>query len=200
LTALASPSGSRSRLKILAVWVAGLVVIGLVVAYFASRSPSTSADDPIGKILSIAKADRAPAGKLAGPLLGGGTYDPSAYAGHVLVVNAWGSWCTPCQEELPALRRLAQASYPAPVRFLGIDVDDTTAAGKAMVARYQVPYASVFDAERTIYVAFAPTLAGLGTPGTVVIDAQGRVAATVIGPVHEAAMLAYLKALAAEKP
>lgn len=183
------------------VWLVGVVAIGVVAALLASASGgSSSAVDPVGKIQAIAADHRVAAPRLSGPLLGGGTYDPAAYAGQVTLVNAWGSWCAPCRAELPVLRRLAQAAYPAPVKFLGIDVEDTTAGGEAMVKQYAVPYSSVFDADRTIYDAFAPTLAGTGTPGTVVIDARGRVAATVIGPVNEGAMATYLRELAAEQP
>ena len=202
--------GSRF-LAVAGLWLAGAVVIGLVVALVAhasgsggtasgSASGSTGAVDPVGKIIAVDASRRMAARPLAGPLLGGGTYDLSAHAGHVTVVTAWGSWCEPCRAELPVLRRLAAATYGAPEDFLGIDVEDTVAGARAMVAQYSIPYPSLFDADRSLYTGFAPTLAGDGTPGTVVIDARGRVAGTVIGPVDEAAMTTFLRQLVAERP
>jgi thiol-disulfide isomerase/thioredoxin len=185
------------------VWLAGAVVIGLLVAHFAgatNQSDTASVDDPIGKINAIAPDHRTVAARLSGTMLGGGTYDPAAYAGRIILVNAWASWCEPCKAELPILRRLASASYPAPVKFLGLDVNEQSMAdGQAMAARYAVPYASIFDADKSVYGALAPAMS-YAVPGTVVIDARGRVAATVIGPVNETAMATYLRALAAEKP
>jgi thiol-disulfide isomerase/thioredoxin len=198
----------RGRLVAVAIWLGGVIVIGLVVAHLASAGPTTSFGstssagpaDPVGRIQAIPAADRKPAAALAGPLLGGGTFDPAAYAGHVLVVNAWASWCTPCKAELPAMRRLATATYPAAVRFLGIDVEEASMGdGQAMVRRYAVPYPSLYDEDKTIYAALAPPImAASGVPGTIVIDARGRVAATILGGVPEAALSAYLSQLAAE--
>jgi thiol-disulfide isomerase/thioredoxin len=195
-------ASSRSRLTVVGVFLAGVVVIGLVVAHVSSGSGPTnlSVDDPVGKIQAIPAAHRVPAKVLAGPLLGGGRYDPATDAGHVTVINAWGSWCEPCRAELPILRRLALATYPTTVHFLGLDVEDTESGGQSMVRQYAVPYPSIFDADRLVYTSLAPSMAGTGTPGTVVIDAEGRIAATVIGPVDEAAMSAYLRQLATEQP
>lgn len=193
---------SSPRRKILGIWLGGVVVLGVlsaVVAHLAAESPSTSATDPIGKIQQIAADHRVAAATLSGELLDGSRYDPAAYAGHVTVINAWGSWCTPCQKELPVLRRLASATYPAPVRFLGLDVADRQSSAQAMVKQYALPYPSLFDPDKTAYVALAPSLAE-NVPSTVVVDARGRIAAIVIGPVDEAQMSAYLDEVAAEKP
>ena len=188
--------------KIFGIWLGGVVFMGLVfavVAHLAAGSPSASDTDPIGKIQQIAAAQRVAAATLSGQLLDGSRYDPAAYAGHVTVINAWGSWCEPCRKELPILRRLASSTYPATVSFLGLDVADTRSGAQAMVKQYAMPYPSLFDPDKAAYVALAPSLAE-NVPSTVVVDARGRVAAIVIGPVHEAAMSAYLRELAAEKP
>ena len=203
-------SGTRSRrgpaLKIAAVWLAGVVVIGLVAVHLSAGSSSglsatastgAAAGDPVGQVEAIAVAKRVRAATIAGQLLGGGRYDPAAYAGHIVVVNAWGSWCTPCQKELPVLRRLAVARYATPVEFLGLDVEEKSMAdGEAMARRYALPYPSIYDEDKSVYDALAPLIAS-GVPGTVVIDAQGRVAATVIGAVDETKLAAFLRQLAA---
>ena len=203
-------SGTRSRrgpaLKIAAVWLAGVVVIGLVAVHLSAGSSSglsatastgAAAGDPVGQVEAIAVAKRVRAATIAGQLLGGGRYDPAAYAGHIVVVNAWGSWCTPCQKELPVLRRLAVARYATPVEFLGLDVEEKSMAdGEAMARRYALPYPSIYDEDKSVYDALAPLIAS-GVPGTVVIDAQGRVAATVSGAVDETQLAAYLRQLAA---
>jgi thiol-disulfide isomerase/thioredoxin len=209
-------SGPRSRrgpaLKIAAVWLAGVLVIGVVViglevahlsagsssGLSATASTGAAAGDPVGQVEAIVVAKRVRAATIAGQLLGGGRYDPAAYAGHIVVVNAWGSWCTPCQKELPVLRRLALARYATPVEFLGLDVEEKSMAdGEAMARNYALPYPSIYDEDRSVYDALAPLIAPSGVPGTVVIDAQGRVAATVIGAVDETKLAAFLRQLAA---
>jgi thiol-disulfide isomerase/thioredoxin len=193
----APPGRRRPWLLVVSLWLVGVVVIALVVAYVAGSTRTGTADDPVGHVEAIPVGKRVPAAQLSGQLLGGGTYDPATYAGHIRVVNAWGSWCEPCKKELPILRRLALATYASPVDFLGLDVEDSMADGQAMARQYAVPYPSIYDEDRTLYDALAPLIAPSGVPGTVVIDAQGRVAATVIGAVNEAELSAYLKQLAA---
>jgi len=193
----------RPALTVMALWLVGVVVLGLVIAHLvggtsgATSGAAASAADPVGRVESIPADKRVGAAPVAGQLLGGGRYDPAAFDGHIRVVNAWGSWCTPCQKELPALRRLALATYATPVDFLGLDEEEASMAdGQAMVRRYRLPYPSIYDEDRSIYEALAPLIASSGVPGTVVIDAQGRVAATVIGAVDEVALGAYLRQLA----
>jgi|GEM_PF-1389659 len=199
------PARTTVGLRVLAVWLVGTVVIGLVLAHRAAGSASAvpaaaasaAAADPVGKVEAVTASARVPAAALAGLLLGGGSYDAAAHAGHITVVTAWGSWCEPCKRELPALRRLALASYASAVDFVGLDEEEASmAAGLAMVRRYGLPYRSIYDQDRTIYSALAPLIAASGVPGTVVIDSHGRVAATVIGAVNEAQLASYLRALA----
>jgi hypothetical protein len=45
------------------------------------------------------------------------------YAGDVLVVNLWATWCPPCKTEMPSLARL-QAAYPEQrVRVIAVSID-----------------------------------------------------------------------------
>ncbi len=40
---------------------------------------------------------------MSGETLDGKDLSLSAYAGKVVVLNVWGSWCPPCRKEAPAL-------------------------------------------------------------------------------------------------
>ncbi|MBO0776332.1 MAG: TlpA family protein disulfide reductase, partial [Actinobacteria bacterium] len=71
---------------------------------------------------------RASTGPMAPPVSGttltGAKLSLSAFRGHVVVLNFWGSWCTPCRVEAPALAALARKYQPAGVRFVGVDIRD----------------------------------------------------------------------------
>ncbi|MDX1607359.1 MAG: TlpA disulfide reductase family protein, partial [Candidatus Competibacterales bacterium] len=45
------------------------------------------------------------------------------YAGQVLVVNFWATWCPPCVKEMPALNRLQQQAG-GPVQVLGVNMGE----------------------------------------------------------------------------
>ncbi len=105
-------------------------------------------------------------------------------AGKVVVVNVWGSWCPPCRAEAPMLAAAARDLSGDDVVFLGINSRDPEKAGpQAFVRRFEVPYDSIYDPDGRTLLAFRGTLPANAIPSTVVIDRQGRVAASVIGSV-----------------
>jgi thiol-disulfide isomerase/thioredoxin len=118
-----------------------------------------------------------------GTTLSGGTFRLSADRGAVLVMNFWGSWCTPCREEAPVLGALARHFSGAGVRFLGVDIRDDPASAVAFMRTYRISYPSLNDPNDLIALDFRGTAPPAGIPTTLVIDARGRIAARVIGPV-----------------
>jgi peroxiredoxin len=67
------------------------------------------------------------------PSLGAGTVDLASFAGRVVVVNFWATWCPPCVEEMPSLERLHRALGPEGLAVLGVSVDDDEAALRRFV-------------------------------------------------------------------
>ena len=145
-------------------------------------------------------ADRARLPKLAGRTLGGGRLDVSRWRGHVVVVNTWGSWCGPCREEAPDLRRVSEATRAAGVRFVGIDTRDNDAAARAFVREFAIPYPSIVDDEGRVMLALAHTVPVSAVPSTVVVDRKGRIAARVIGAVTHSTLRGLVDDILAENP
>ena len=117
---------------------------------------------------------------LAGTTLTGKHLDITAWRGHVIVVNVWGSWCAPCRYEAPQLARVAAKTAPEGVKFLGIDVRDDKASGLGFEAEFHIHYPSLFDPGGMQLLAFK-SLVGPAVPFTYVLDPQGRVAARFLG-------------------
>jgi len=126
---------------------------------------------------------RPEAPRVLGTTLSGGTFRLSADRGAVVVMNFWGSWCTPCREEAPVLGALARHFSAAGVRFLGVDIRDDPASAEAFMRTYRISYPSLNDPNDLIALDFRGTAPPAGIPTTLVIDARGRIAARVIGPV-----------------
>lgn len=80
-----------------------------------------------------------------GKLVDGADVDLADYREGTVVLNVWGAWCAPCRVEAPELKKAADALTPAGVRFLGVDVRDSTTAAAAFDAEFAIPYPSVFD-------------------------------------------------------
>jgi peroxiredoxin len=147
----------------------------LLVAALLAACANGAAQEPSGTAL---RAVSEPLPALAGDDLRGQPIAASDFLGHVLVVNAWASWCIPfCAQEQPALVAAATRYRDEGVRFLGIDHMDQQAAANEWVRSYDVPYPSLFDPAGK----FAADLGYFGLPDTYVVD-QGGTIRYIAGP------------------
>jgi len=150
-----------------------------------------------GALATVAPDQRLPGPRLRGQLLDGTAFDSATWAGNIIVVNFWGSWCPPCRAETPDLVRVAGATGNHGVRFLGIDVKDNRASAQAFVRNYHVRYPSIFDIDNQGLLAFRG-LPPNAVPTTFVIDRRGRIAARALGRINSAQLTDTLTTLRQE--
>jgi thiol-disulfide isomerase/thioredoxin len=104
------------------------------------------------------------------------------------VVNVWGSWCGPCQEETKFLSSVYDALKPR-VRFLGVDTEETTPDSALDFATHVHPpmrYPSVLDNDKKLLIALRiPST----VPVTLFIDAEGRIRHTTLTPYRSSGSL-----------
>ena len=99
-----------------------------------------------------------------------------------VVVNVFGSWCEPCNQEIPHFLDL-QAMHK--VSIVGIDVEETNMqAGRNFVMKKKMTWPILFDVTSITRGVF-----GLGVPVTWFIDAQGKVVYKQIGLIISTAEL-----------
>ncbi len=140
--------------------------------------------DGTGKITQLDGAARRKPGAVSGETLKGDKVDLEQYAGKVVVLNVWGSWCAPCRKEAATLAAAARDLQKDDVVFLGVNTRDSSPEmGLAFERRYDVPYDSIFDPSGRTLLAFHGTLSPGAIPSTIVLDQQGRVAARILGEV-----------------
>jgi cytochrome c biogenesis protein CcmG, thiol:disulfide interchange protein DsbE len=101
-------------------------------------------------------------------------FDVAAYAGQPLVINFFGSWCGPCNEEAPALAEFA-AAHPD-VRFVGIAVSDKEDDAVAFMTEYGLDYPVVVD-DNSLLSAWGIQ----GVPTTVFLTSAGSEADRIVG-------------------
>jgi cytochrome c biogenesis protein CcmG/thiol:disulfide interchange protein DsbE len=97
--------------------------------------------------------------------------------GRPILLNFWASWCGPCVDEAPMLRR-AHERFGDQVEFVGIDVRDSRPDALEFVARHRLDYLHLRDEDLTIYDRYGLT----GQPESFLIGADGTIVEHVAGP------------------
>ncbi|KIQ62599.1 MULTISPECIES: TlpA family protein disulfide reductase [Kitasatospora] len=132
-----------------------------------------------GGIATVPAGHRVDAPDISGTGLDGtGTLKLSDYRGKVVVLNVWGSWCSPCRAEAKGLQASAE-KYADQVQFLGINTRDTDPANAvAFEKNFGVTYPSIYDPDGTQILKFPKgSLPPQSIPTTIVIDKDGKLAA-----------------------
>ncbi|HEU0164510.1 MAG TPA: TlpA disulfide reductase family protein, partial [Thermomicrobiales bacterium] len=106
------------------------------------------------------------------------------------------SWCGPCQEEMPAIQAIS-TSAPADVVFVGVGAkNDKDADAEGFVQKYGITYDVGRDTVggNNLSGAIERAFGIPGYPSTIVIDADGNVVGTQIGPISTDQLNAYIAA------
>lgn len=129
----------------------------------------------------VAAADRGEPIELTGEGLDGEALSLADLRGQVAVVNLWGAWCADCRIEQDDLNEAARETDDI-ASFVGIDIRDASVDNaRAYVRNHDVPYPSFYSPDGKALVPFAGTLTAYAVPSTVVLDADGRIAASILG-------------------
>jgi cytochrome c biogenesis protein CcmG, thiol:disulfide interchange protein DsbE len=119
------------------------------------------------------------------------------YRGKPVLLNFWATWCVPCAAEMPLLNEM-QKQYQGKVVFIAASIDDEDMKPQveAFIKKHQ---------GEALTVMMGATLDSLddfgvnqGMPGTVFIDAEGKIVDRITGALKRPELEQELRKLAAE--
>ena len=103
------------------------------------------------------------------------------WRGKVLVVNFWATWCAPCREEMPEFVRAQSEFGSKGLQFVGIAVDQVDKVDD-FARELKVNYPLLIGGYGAIELSKTLGNRLVALPFTIVVDRQGRVAHTQLGP------------------
>jgi thiol-disulfide isomerase/thioredoxin len=145
-----------------------------------------------GTVTEISRENRTEPITFSGTSETGETLGSSDYLGNVLVVNFWYAGCAPCRAEAPTLENVFQATKASGANFMGVNVRDQAATVITFDKTFGVTYPSIVDLDGQAQLSFASNVPPNAVPTTLVLDAQGRLAARILGQLADASILMTL--------
>jgi thiol-disulfide isomerase/thioredoxin len=160
----------------------GVVVLLILLLSTGGGSPNEIKTD--AGLITIPVGERQELPEITGSTLTGTRLSLESFRGQAVVLNVWGSWCAPCRREAPELARAADV-LGRKAAFVGYNIEDNAAAAAAFMRENRQQYPSFFDQDGSGLLALKRIAPGLFTPSTLVIDADGLVAAVIYGATSE---------------
>ena len=197
----ARPSASRAIAGAALAVLASLAVGACDSGPIGQNTPASNGQSFVsGSGRTVWRASAGPvAPKVTGTTLTGEKFALAQDRGHVVVMNFWGSWCTPCRAEAPVLASLARRFTPNGVRFLGVDIRDSPTTAEAFQSSFHISYPSLNDPGDVIALDFQDTVPPSGIPTTLVIGRNGRITARIIGEVSAPDLRGLISTAMAER-
>lgn len=186
-------------------------LLGLAIAGSALLT-ACSGDDPLaaqagnsggknyiagdGSVMELAVEERGEAVEFSGQTFDGDTISADTLEGPALV-NFWYASCAPCRVEAPDLANLSQ-EFSNDVDFVGVNVRDAGDTAAAFERTFGIDYPSIEGRDGKILLDFADYVPPQAVPTTLILDAEGRVAARVLGAVEHSTLKSLLTGVVEE--
>jgi cytochrome c biogenesis protein CcmG/thiol:disulfide interchange protein DsbE len=112
--------------------------------------------------------------------------------GTVRLVDFWATWCAPCREEIPMFRDLSDAYGAKGFNLVGIAMDNEgLSVVKPFVEENHVTFLTLLGNE-AVATSYGPLV---GFPSKFLIDREGKIVASWVGPVPRAVLEQKIQSL-----
>lgn len=85
-----------------------------------------------------------------------------------VIINFWATWCTPCIDEMQALKKIKKELKKKKITVVSISIDEINKLSKvkSMVKKYRFPFKIIHDSNKDIYRLFGAS----NVPATYIIN------------------------------
>ena len=119
----------------------------------------------------------------------GEKYTLSDYRGQGVFLNFWGTYCPPCEKEMPAMDRQFQVYKDQGVQTIAVNIAQTNLEVQSFVDKYQLSFPVPIDKTKDVRDAYNIT----NLPATVLVDPDGKVVKIITGEMTEADIASFME-------
>ncbi len=109
--------------------------------------------------------------------LDGSKFTLDEMGGRVVLVDFWATWCGPCNEELPHMKKIAKEFAGQPLVILSVSWDDDAAKWKDFIAKNEMTWMQYRDADHELSKRFGVD----AIPHYFTIDSDGVLTSEMMG-------------------
>jgi peroxiredoxin/cytochrome c-type biogenesis protein CcmH/NrfG len=99
------------------------------------------------------------------------------FAGKIVVLDFWATWCPPCRESVPELRALTRKYDPSKLVLISISADEDDDTWRKFIADQKMTWPQYRDADKRLTTAFTIR----AYPTYLVIDGDGVITNRIVG-------------------
>jgi len=109
--------------------------------------------------------------------LDGSKFNLDAMGGRVVLIDFWATWCGPCNQELPEVKRIAKEFAGQPLVIISVSWDSDEARWKSFISKNEMTWVQYRDADHELSRRFGVE----SIPHYFTIDADGVLTAEILG-------------------
>ncbi|WP_158941723.1 TlpA disulfide reductase family protein [Granulicella sp. S190] len=109
--------------------------------------------------------------------LDGSKFNLDAMGGRVVLIDFWATWCGPCNEELPHVKKIAKEFAGQPLVIISVSWDSDETKWKNFIAKNEMTWLQYRDADHYLSKQFAVE----SIPHYFTIDSDGVLTSEMLG-------------------
>lgn len=145
------------------------------------NSPQKAYSDVILKRLSVAETGK-PFPELVLTDTAGNELPVSSLKGKIVFLDVWSSWCGPCREQIPALKKIYKKYNSKGLEVIGISMDDNKESWLKAIEKDKQTWRAYCEIRNWRYNKFATRFSIFAIPANFLIDQNGILVGQDLSP------------------
>lgn len=118
----------------------------------------------------------------------------SDYEGQGVFLNFWGTWCKPCEKEMPAMDNQYAAYSDQGVQTLAVNIAQSDFEVQKFIDKYDLNFPVVIDKTKSVMTQYNID----PLPTTILVTPEGKVKQIITGEMTEAQIAGFMESIKPE--